>query len=78
MLGIGLVDTDVFNVPLLVTDPYGHLHPRRRTASRMAMLADGGHGRGQPGRADRQPAALARTGHAFLDDIAHSAVPGRA
>ena len=34
MLGIALVDTDVFNVPLLVTDAYGHFIARPPMASR--------------------------------------------
>ena len=80
MLGIALTDADVLNIPLLATDPYGRfvrgpngfpqiVEPARRRARR-----------GQPDDArSRHPLAQrtrrVKTGHAFLDDIAHHAVP---
>ncbi len=75
MLGVGLVDSDVFNVPLLVTDPYGY-PPRRPHGFPMAMLANGVHGGGVESGARRfRAASLAKTNHQFLNDIAHSAAP---
>jgi Ca2+-binding RTX toxin-like protein len=79
MLGINLLDRDVLNVPLLATDRYGEFlrgpngFVQIVTASGLiegAPSANGGLGINLP------PDTL-RTGHAFLDDIAHSAAPGR-
>ena len=77
-LGIHLVDSDVFNVPLVLTDPYGHFKPGPRGFPQLVLpgnvllegdpAANGGLGVDIPGNAFR-------TGHAFLDDIAHNAVP---
>jgi Ca2+-binding RTX toxin-like protein len=76
-LGIALSDADVTNVPLLATDPYGRFipgangYPQMVTATGLVEgdpAANGGAGVPVPGNA-------ARTGHAFLDDIAHNAVP---
>lgn len=70
LLGIKLTNQDVFNVPLLATDRYGNL-----------ILSDSGkvqivtaHGLVEA-NGDVLPSDTVRTGHAFLDDIAHSAVP---
>ncbi|WP_200956447.1 peroxidase family protein [Nocardioides sp. Soil777] len=77
MLGIQLADSDVLNVPLLATDPYGNFtrgangYPQIVTADGLVEgdpTADGGLGL-------PLPAGTLRTGHAFLDDIAHNAVP---
>jgi Ca2+-binding RTX toxin-like protein len=73
MLGIDLTDADVGNLPLLATDQYG-------------MFIRGANGYPQvvfPGNVlvEGNPAApislvgAVRTGHAFLDDIAHNAAP---
>lgn len=69
-LGIKLTDADIFNVPLLATDRYGNL-----------MLSSDGkvqivtaHGLVKA-NGDVLPSDTLRTGHAFLDDIAHTAVP---
>ncbi|MGS2872637.1 peroxidase family protein [Enterobacter huaxiensis] len=70
LLGIKLTNQDVFNVPLLATDRYGNL-----------ILSDNGkvqivtaHGLVEA-NGDVLPTDTVRTGHAFLDDIAHTAVP---
>jgi beta-lactam-binding protein with PASTA domain/Ca2+-binding RTX toxin-like protein len=74
-LGIKLVDQDVFDVPLIVTDPYGHFKPGAHGFPQMVrpgnVLVEGNPaGGGVP-----VPADAFRTGHAFLNDIAHNAVP---
>ena len=75
-LGIRLVDLDVFNVPRLLTDAYGHFKPGPARGLPQFMLQGGGTleadtaGGGTP-----VPANALRTGHAFLDDIAHNANP---
>ncbi len=82
VLGIRLVDTDVDNVPLLLTDPYGRFtrgpngYPQvvRPGADGVAGTADDVLVEGDPG-APVTTAGAAKTGHAFLDDIAHHAVP---
>jgi hypothetical protein len=77
MLGLKLVDMDVFNVPMLAVDPYGNFIPGPNgyaqyvTASGMVEgnpAANGGTG-------VPVPANAMRIGIAFLDDIAHSAAP---
>src|SRR5215207_2383402 len=79
LLGIRLLDSDVGNVPLLATDQYGEFirgpngYPQIVMAGNPPTLvegdptANGGHG--------VLTAGAVRTGHAFLADIAHSAVP---
>lgn len=69
-LGIQLTDADVFNVPLLATDRYGNLMLSANGKVQIVTLhglveANGG----------LLPSDTLRTGHAFLDDIAHTAVP---
>ena len=75
LLGIQLVDTDILNVPLLLTDEYG-----RFLRGRQRLPADGDHRRhrveGNPAAPITTAGAGRSTGHAFLDDIAHDAVPG--
>ena len=78
-LGIRLTDRDVFNIPLLLTDPYGRFVPGANgfpqyvtslvplVTSPAAPTADG---LGTP-----IPLNAIRINHAFLDDIAHNAVP---
>jgi Ca2+-binding RTX toxin-like protein len=89
MLGIQLVDSDIFNVPLLRTDAYGKFIP---AANGFAQIVVGLGADGIPNTADDVvvvgnpaangglgvllPANTIRTDHAFLDDIAHNAAPG--
>lgn len=77
LLGIQLVDANVGNVPLLATDPYGEFirgangYPQMVTATGLVEgdpTANGGLG-------VLVPANAIFTGHAFLADIAHNAVP---
>ncbi|HJT62989.1 MAG TPA: peroxidase family protein, partial [Burkholderiales bacterium] len=77
LLGIDLTDADVGNVPLLATDPYGmFVRGPNGFVQVVKMNADGSTflEEGNPAA----PISLAnavRTGHAFLDDIAHAAAP---
>ena len=79
LLGIQLTDTDIFNVPLLATDRYGEFI---RGPNGFVQIVTKDHGlvEGDPsangGKGVALPADTMRTGHAFLDDIAHNAVPG--
>ncbi|PSJ45132.1 heme peroxidase [Zobellella endophytica] len=72
MLGIALTDADVLNVPLLATDLYGKFIPGANGYAQLVM-ADGSLLEGTEGGVSTEGAL--RTGHAFLDDIAHAAVP---
>ncbi|PTR14803.1 Ca2+-binding RTX toxin-like protein [Nitrosospira sp. Nsp2] len=72
LLGITLTDSDINNVPLLRTDAYGKFIPGTHGFAQFATpdgFVEGAAG----GLA--VPANAYRTGHAFLDDIAHFAVP---
>lgn len=82
MLGIDLSDIDVTNLPLLATDEYGRF---LRGPNGYAQVVTVGPD-GLPGTADDvliegdplapiSTADAVRTGHAFLDDIAHTAAP---
>ncbi len=73
MLGIRLVDSDVFSVPLLATDPYGRFL-RGPNGFPMLLMANNTVIEGNPA-APISTAGSRKTGHAFLDDIAHNAVP---
>ncbi|MBO3275893.1 peroxidase family protein [Pseudomonas schmalbachii] len=73
ILGINLTDADVFNVPLLATDPYGNFI-KGDNGFPLVVMNDNSLVEGNPGA----PVSLANavhTGHAFLDDIAHNAAP---
>ena len=74
MLGIALDDQDVFNVPLLATDAYGYFlrGPARQLPQ---IVTASGLVEGNVGAPVLVPANATRTGHAFLDDIAHLANP---
>ncbi len=74
MLGIQLSDFDVLNVPKLATDQYGRVLRNADGFARIAMPG-GLFAEGTAGGTPIPPAAV-RTGHAFLDDIAHHAAPG--
>ncbi|MFZ6048589.1 peroxidase family protein [Pseudomonas sp. CR3202] len=86
MLGIDLADTDVTNVPLLATDEYGRFERGPNGFAQVVMRtagADGILGSADDGLTLVEGNPLApislsnalRTGHAFLDDIAHAANP---
>ncbi|SUW63931.1 Cyclolysin [Buttiauxella agrestis] len=70
LLGIKLTDQDVFNVPLLATDRYGNLILSENGKVQIVTTAGLVEANG-----DFLPAGTLRTGHAFLDDIAHTAAP---
>ncbi|SCZ05370.1 peroxidase family protein [Microvirga guangxiensis] len=86
MLGINLTDADVTNIPLFVMDDYGEFvrGPNGYPQLVVSLGADGKFGgtganadvfrEGNPASPISTADAL-RTGHAFLDDIAHAAVP---
>jgi len=82
LLGIALTDADVLSVPLLATDPYGRFLRGPNGLPQVVMRGPDN----LPGTVDdfllegnlAAPISLAdavKTGHAFLDDIAHTAVP---
>jgi beta-lactam-binding protein with PASTA domain len=80
LLGIQLQDVDVFDVPLVLTDPYGHFKPGpARGAPQVAFPNPANPA--QPILVEGNPAApisvvgSLKTGHGFLDDIAHDANP---
>lgn len=93
MLGIRLTDKDVFDVPVLMTDPYGNFIPGDNGFPQLLVgIDEGGFGiyiEGKPGADAVDPSAPVdpwspnagpfgtafRTKIAFLDDIAHDAVP---
>ena len=72
-LGIRLVDTDIFNVPLVLTDEYGRFL-RGPNGMPQLVMSDGTVVEGRIATPITTTGAM-RTGHAFLDDIAHTAVP---
>ncbi|MBL8780007.1 MAG: heme peroxidase, partial [Alphaproteobacteria bacterium] len=79
MLGIVLGDFDVGNVPLLKTDQYGKFIPGPNGYAQLVMEPDAEHPTAwfKEGTAEGITTAGAmKTGHAFLDDIAHHAAPG--
>ncbi|MFC4171993.1 peroxidase family protein [Microvirga sp. GCM10011540] len=89
MLGINLTDADVGNIPLLASDPYGNFIPGANGYPQLVIglgadnqlgTADDVLLQGDPlangGRGVTIPSTTVRTGHAFLDDIAHNADPG--
>jgi hypothetical protein len=78
MLGIRLTDSDVFDVPLILTDPYGHFKPGPNGFPRLVLPGNvllEGNPAANGNTGVIIPANAFRTGHAFLNDIAHSAVP---
>ncbi len=76
MLGIDLSDEDVLSIPLLATDPYGRfLRGPNGYPQLVVPSAPGGLVEGNPD-APVTTAGATKSGHAFLDDIAHHAVPG--
>ena len=79
-LGIRLLDRDVFDVPLVLTDPYGHFKPGPHGFPQLVIgpAATPTLREGDPtangGRGVNSTDAL-HTNHQFLNDIAHNAVP---
>ncbi|WP_442962693.1 peroxidase family protein [Pseudomonas sp. Leaf48] len=87
ILGINLTDADIASGPLLATDAYGNFIKGPNGFPQVVIRVNNGAD-GLPGTADdgttlvegnpANPVNLTnavRTGHAFLDDIAHNAVP---
>jgi Ca2+-binding RTX toxin-like protein len=70
VLGVQLADLDVHNVPLLRTDPYGNVVRGANGLAQYATATGFVAANGGP-----IPTTALRTGHAFLDDIAHAAAP---
>ena len=83
VLGIELSDQDVLNVPLLMTDAYGNFD-RGPNGLPLMVVPGAPAAPGVPAglvegnlATPVTTAGAARTGHAFLDDIAHHATPVR-
>src|SRR5206468_10333424 len=77
-LGIQLTDNDLLNVPLLLTDPYGHFKPGTHGFPQIKLPGNvllEGDPTANGGRGVLVPADALKTNHQFLNDIAHSAVP---
>ena len=73
MLGIDLDDVDALNVPLVVTDPYGHFVPGE---DGLPQLVQPDTSTVEGDLAAPADATFAmKAGVAFLDDIAHAAAP---
>ncbi|RYZ15249.1 MAG: heme peroxidase [Alphaproteobacteria bacterium] len=83
MLGIELTDLNVGNIPLIAADEYGNFirGPNGYPQLVVGMGSDGVLGTADDVLREGNPAApvsaqgVVLTGHAFLDDIAHAAVP---
>jgi Ca2+-binding RTX toxin-like protein/methionine-rich copper-binding protein CopC len=76
VLGIALDDMDVNEVPLLKTDPYGHFIPGPNGFPQL-VISDTQAIEGNPAAPVDATQAMG-AGVAFLDDIAHDAVPNTA
>ncbi|CAN4265144.1 An_peroxidase_bacterial_2 domain containing protein [Methylophilaceae bacterium] len=76
MLGLKLSDFDVHNIPLLKTDQYGKFIPGANGFAQVATATGFVEGTEEGLDLSLIP-NLVRTNHAFLDDIAHHASPGR-
>ena len=72
MLGISLTDADISDVPMVLTDQYGNFIPGPNGYAQMVKtdytLVEGN-------ASGVTTTGVIKTGHAFLDDIAHNAVP---
>lgn len=78
MLGLNLTDIDLTNLPLLATDTYGKFIPGPNGYAQLVLPGNTlleGDPTANGGLGVDIPANVVRTGHAFLDDIAHTAVP---
>lgn len=80
MLGINLSDFDVHSAPLLKTDDYGEFVPGPNGFAQLIMMPDSAHAMPwlKEGNSDGSVTTEGAytTGHQFLVDIAHHAVPG--
>ena len=79
-LGIRLVDQDIFDVPLVLTDPYGHFIPGPNGFAQLVIgpAATPTLREGDPtanGGLGVNSSDALHTNHQFLNDIAHNAVP---
>ena len=84
-LGINLTDADVTNLPLLRTDSYGKFIPAANGFAQLVVGTGPDNIANTPddivvvgdptGGGISIPVNVIRTGHAFLDDIAHTAAP---
>jgi Ca2+-binding RTX toxin-like protein len=77
-LGIRLADQDIFDAPLILTDPYGHFKPGAHGFPQLVLPGNvllEGNPAANAGAGISIPANAFRTGHAFLNDIAHNAAP---
>ena len=83
LLGIELTDADVGNIPLLASDEYGKFIPGANGYPQLVVGLGRTASSARPttfcAKATRpapvSTAGAVLTGHAFLDDIAHAAVP---
>ena len=73
LLGINLTDADITDLPLLATDSYGQFIPGPNGFPQIVFPGNN-LTEGNP-NAPISTAGAVRTGHAFLDDIAHNAAP---
>jgi Ca2+-binding RTX toxin-like protein len=73
LLGITLEDTDVANIPMVAADQYGRF--LRGPNGFPQLVTATGTVEGNPADPIAIPASAKRIDHAFLDDIAHHAVP---
>ena len=78
MLGIQLTDFDVHDVPLLATDLYGKFIPGPNGFAQFVTTTGlvEANPAANSGLGTLVPTNALRTGHAFLNDIAHHAAPG--
>ncbi|SEQ54354.1 peroxidase family protein [Nitrosomonas ureae] len=78
MLGLNLTDADLTNLPLLATDTYGKFIPGPNGYAQLVLPGNTlleGDPTANGNLGINIPENVVRTGHAFLDDIAHTAVP---
>ncbi len=73
-LGLQLVDTNIFNVPMIAADPYGKFIPGPLRGLPMFVTASG-MVEGDTANPVLVPNDAKHIDSAFLDDIAHGAVP---
>ena len=77
LLGINLTDADIADLPLLATDAYGKFIPGANGFAQLVTAT--GLVEGDPaangGNGVNVPANVVRSGHQFLNDIAHTAAP---
>jgi hypothetical protein len=76
LLGLRLSDRDVLNIPMLAVDPYGKFIPGPAHGLPQYVTSSG-LVEGDLANPVAPPSDVLRIGIAFLDDIAHSAVPDK-